>query len=56
MGDVDKVYDRFKNLLDLMISMQCETISSKFTEYDLREIVYLLGELKVVKNDSALSV
>ena len=48
MTDIDKVYDRFRNLLDIMKTNQLETVTARYTEYDLKEIIYLLGELKAI--------
>ena len=51
MGDLDKVIERFKNLLEVQKITQQEVISTKFSETDLKEIIYLLGELKAVRED-----
>lgn len=49
MTDIDKVYDRFRNLLDIMKMNQLETVTARYTEHDLKEIIYLLGELKAIR-------
>jgi hypothetical protein len=48
-ADLDKVYERFKNLLELKNKRYQEFISTRFDEYDLKEIIYLLGELKAIR-------
>lgn len=47
--NVDRVMDRFKGLLELQKVLSLEVIEAKFTEHDLKEIIYLLGELKAIK-------
>lgn len=47
--NLDGVIDRFKCLLEFQKDFQLETVPAKFTEHDLKEIIYLLGELKAVK-------
>ena len=50
--NVDGVMDRFKGLLELQKELSLEVIEAKFTEHDLKEIIYLLGELKAIKAES----
>ena len=50
--NVDGVMDRFKGLLELQKVLSLEVIEAKFTEHDLKEIIYLLGELKAIKAES----
>ena len=50
IADLDGVIDRFKNLLEIQKCNQCEYINATFTEHDLKEIIYLLGELKAVRS------
>lgn len=47
--DIEGVIDRFKGLWELQKVLQLETIEAKFTEFDLKEIIYLLGELKAIE-------
>ena len=47
--NLDGVIDRFKGLLELQKVLQLDTIEAKFTEFDLKEIIYLLGELKTIE-------
>ena len=44
--DIDKVYDRFKNELELQKIAQIENVTMRFNEHELKEIIYLLGNLK----------
>lgn len=44
--DVEKWLDRFKNTLNLQIDVQQDYMQMRFDNRDLKEIVYLLGELK----------
>ena len=44
--DLDRVYDRFKNELELQKMAQIENVTMRFNEHELKEIIYLLGELK----------
>ena len=44
--DLDRVYDRFKLDLDLMKQLQLEDMTMRFNERELKEIIYILGELK----------
>ena len=50
--NVDAVMDRFNGLLELQKVLSLEVIEAKFTEHDLKEIIYLLGELKAIKAES----
>ena len=47
-SDVNRLKMRFKNLLDVQKDLQIEKISTTFTEYDLKEIVFALGYLVAV--------
>ena len=47
--NVDRVIGRFKCLLELQKVISLEVIEAKFNEHDLKEIIYLLGELKTIK-------
>ena len=47
--NLDGVLDRFKGLLELQKVLYLETIDASFSEHDLKEIIYLLGELKALK-------
>lgn len=47
--DLDKVYDRFKLDLDLIKQLQLEDMSMRLNEKELKEIIYLLGELKAIR-------
>ena len=49
MGDLEKILERFKNLLEVQRYTQQELIETKFSELELKEIIYLLGELKAVR-------
>ena len=44
--DIDRVYDRFKNELELQKMAQIENVTMRFNERELKEIIYILGELK----------
>lgn len=46
MADLDGVIERFKNALTVKNECMQEIITMRFTEYDLKEVIYLLGELK----------
>ena len=46
IGDIDSVIDRFKTLQQYQKDGQHEFVSPRFNEYELKEIIYLLGELK----------
>lgn len=45
-ADLDKVLDRFKNELEIRCELWEAWSVMRFDEYDLKEIIYLLGELK----------
>ena len=47
--DLDGVIDRFEGLLKLKYTLYLEEITARFTEHDLKEIIYLLGELKAIR-------
>lgn len=51
MVDVQSVYDRFLNALEVQKIMQTETARMTFTEMELKQILYLLGELKAIKGE-----
>ena len=46
--DLDKVYERFKNELELQKMAQIENVTMRFNERELKEIIYLLGNLKAM--------
>lgn len=46
MSDLDDVLERFLNELRLQKDLQYETVRMTFTEMELKQIIYLLGELK----------
>lgn len=43
--EIKEVYDRFSNLKDVMYDMNAEEIRVNFTYYDVKKIMYLIGEL-----------
>ena len=47
--DIDRILERFNNLRETQRILQCENISARFNERELKEIIYLLGELKMLK-------
>jgi hypothetical protein len=49
--DIDRIIDRFQNLRETQRLLQIENISAYFTEREIKEMIYLLGELKVLKGD-----
>ena len=51
--DVEKWLDRFKNALYLQKDLQQDFMQMRFDNRDLKEIVYLLGELKVFRDNQA---
>ena len=51
--DVDKWLDRFKNGLIVQREMQVELLRMSFDNRDLKEIIYLLGELKAFRENQA---
>ena len=46
--DLDRVYERFKNELELQKMAQIENVTMRFNERELKEIIYLLGNLKAM--------
>lgn len=51
MIDIDRIIDRFQNLRETQRLLQIENISAYFTEREIKEMIYLLGELKAMKGD-----
>lgn len=51
MIDVEKWIDRFKNTLSLQTDIQQDYMQMRFDNRDLKEIVYLLGELKAFRDN-----
>ena len=51
MIDIDRIIDRFQNLRETQRLLQIENISAYFTEREIKEMIYLLGELKALKGD-----
>ncbi len=49
--NLDGVIDRFNGLLELKRVLSLEVIDARFNDHDLKEIIYLLGELKAIKED-----
>lgn len=49
MTTEQKLRDRFINLLQVQKECQIQQISTVFTERDLKEIIYVLGELIAIK-------
>lgn len=52
MGDLEKVIARFENLRETQRLLQCETIDARFNETELKEMIWLLGELKAIRERS----
>ena len=44
--DASRVLSRFKNNLELIKQLQLDTMTMRFNEHELKEIIYLLGNLK----------
>ena len=53
MIDVEKWIDRFKNALYLQKDLQQDFMQMRFDNRDLKEIVYLFGELKAFQENQA---
>ena len=51
MVDLDAVLERFNLELKLRKELQQELSPMRFTEYDLKEIIYLLNELKYLRKE-----
>lgn len=51
--DVEKWLDRFKNALYLQKDLQQDFMQMRFDNRDLKEIVYMLGELKAFRDNQA---
>ena len=51
---VQPYIDRFQNLLDVKKDLGLEIISSRFTSVELKSIIYLLGELKAVRESDSV--
>ena len=51
MVDLDAVLERFNLELKLRKELQQELSPMRFTEYDLKEIIYLLNELKYFREE-----
>ena len=49
--DIDRIIDRFKNLRETQRLLQIENISAYFSEREIKEMIYLLRELKALKGD-----
>lgn len=49
--DIDRIIDRFQNLRETQRLLQIENISAYFSEREIKELIYLLAELKVLKGD-----
>lgn len=47
--NLDGVLDRFTGLLELQRVLFLEFIEARFSEHDLKEIIYLLEELKMAR-------
>ena len=55
--DIDRVYDRFKLDLDLLKQLQLEEIGMRFNIRELKEIIYLLGNLKaLIEREEHMSI
>lgn len=53
---LEELIDRFKNNLSLMVELQAEEMKMRFTEYDLKTIVYYLSELRYLKGLNVLTI
>ena len=47
--DIDRIIARFENLRQTQKMLQIENISAQFNEREIKELLYLLAELKVYK-------
>lgn len=49
MTNLDNVINRFNNMLTIKKQLYLEEVTAKFNEREIKEIIYLLGELKEVR-------
>lgn len=54
MVDLEKAIKRFENLKEFQKELGREIVQASFTERDIKEILYLLGELKTIKESDGL--
>lgn len=49
--EIKEVYDRFANLKDVMYDRNIDQIRANFTYYDVKKIMYILGELIAIREN-----
>lgn len=54
MVDLEKAIKRFENLKEFQKELGREIVQASFTERDIKEILYLLGELKAIRESDGL--
>lgn len=54
MVDLEKAIKRFENLKEFQNELGREIVQASFTERDIKEILYLLGELKAIRESDGL--
>ena len=54
MVDLEKVIKRFENLKEFQKELGREIVQASFTERDIKEILYLLGELKAIRESDGI--
>ena len=54
MVDLEKAIKRFENLKEFQKELGREIVQASFTERDIKEILYLLGELKTIRESDGI--
>ena len=54
MVDLEKAIKRFENLKEFQKELGREIVQASFTERDIKEILYLLGELKAIRESDGI--
>ena len=54
MVDLEKAIKGFENLKEFQKELGREIVQASFTERDIKEILYLLGELKAIRESDGI--
>lgn len=48
MVNINAMIERYRNMLDILITTQRELITAQYTEHDLKSILWVLGDYKAI--------
>ena len=52
---LEQMIERFEDLADIQSAMQYELVDAKFTEHEVKSLIFALGTLKAVMNNYTIN-